>query len=130
MPSSSRSAVAEAGERIVAIWLGRGGPGPARKALGAIRAAHSGARLILLTTPEGRRKAGDIADSCWEDGAIRSASAFLARARRLSWASPAHIYDLEGSRMTRFMRFCVWPRPQWHERAPEDAFDDPAPSLS
>ncbi len=130
MRSSSRSAVAEPGERIVAIWLGRGGHGPARKALGAIREAHPKARLILLTTPEGARNAGDIADICWEDGAKRSASAFLARVRRLSWASALHIYDLEGSPMTRFMRFCVWPRPQWHERAPAGAFGAEEPPLS
>lgn len=117
-------------ETVIAIWLGAGGAEGARKALAAIRAGHRGAHLILLTTPEGRRKAGDLADTSWEDGAKRSASAFLARARRLSWASALHIYDLEGSRMTRFLRLCVWPRPQWHERAPEGALGAGMPPLS
>lgn len=79
-----------------------------------MRLAHPEARLILLTTPEGRGHAGGLADEYWEDGAVKGASAFLARARRLSWASAGHIYDLEASRTTRFLRLCVWPRPHWH----------------
>ncbi|HAC60282.1 MAG TPA: hypothetical protein DCF73_18245 [Rhodobiaceae bacterium] len=103
---------------VVAIWLGAGGAAHAASCLAAIREAHPGVRLILLTTPEGRREAGDLADICWPDGAARGPSGFLARMRRLSWASPSHIHDLEGSCMTRFLRFCVWPRPQWRLRAP------------
>ncbi|HCX66277.1 hypothetical protein [Parvibaculum sp.] len=122
--------MAETGRTVVAIWLEAGGEDHLRAALAAIRTAHEGARLILLTTPEGRRKAGDLADISWEDGAARGAGAFLARARRLSWASALHIYDLEGSRATRFMRLCVWPRPQWHERAPGEAFEAGGPRLS
>lgn len=101
-------------ETVIAIWLGRGGASHAERGIEAIRSMHHGARLILLTTPEGREQAAGLADEYWEDGAVKGASAFLARARRLSWASPAHIYDLEASRVTRFLRLCVWPRPQWH----------------
>ncbi|WP_421864638.1 hypothetical protein [Parvibaculum sp.] len=122
--------MADTGRAVIAIWLGAGGEAHVRAALATIGAAHEGARLILLTTPEGRRKAGDLADMSWEDGAARGAGAFLARARRLSWASAPHIYDLEGSRATRFMRLCVWPRPQWHERAPGEAFEAGSPHLS
>lgn len=110
-------------ETVIAIWLGAGGASHARENLAAIRAAHPDAGLIVLTTPrcrrevEGRHEAEGLAGTFWEDGAVRGAPAFLARARRLSWASAVHIYDLEGSRVTRFLRFCVWPRPQWHERA-------------
>ncbi len=99
---------------VIAIWLGAGGVCRAEQDIKAIRSAHPGTRLILLTTPDGRREAGDLADECWQDGAVKGASAFLARARRLSWASAEHIYDLETSRTTRFLRLCVWPRPQWH----------------
>ena len=102
---------------VIAIWLGAGGPAR-RAALAGLRARHAGLPLILLTTPEGARAAEGLADEIWSDGAARGAAAFLARARRLSWAGPAIVYDLEGSRATRFLRFCVWPRPQWHERAP------------
>jgi len=99
---------------VIAIWFGAGGVSRAEAGLDAVRRAHPGARLILLTTPEGRRKAGALADECWPDGTVSGAAAFLARARRLSWASAGHIYDLETSRATRFLRLCVWPRPQWH----------------
>lgn len=103
---------------VIAIWLGAGGPAHAKAELASIRAEHPQSRLILLTTPEGRREVGNMADICWEDAGARGASGFLARARRLSWASPSHIHDLEGSRITRILRFCVWPRPQWRMRAP------------
>ncbi|MBX3445888.1 MAG: hypothetical protein KF765_03965 [Parvibaculaceae bacterium] len=103
---------------VIAIWLGAGGFAHAKAELVAIRAEHPESRLILLTTPQGRREAGEMADICWEDAGARGASGFLARARRLSWASPSHIHDLEGSRITRILRFCVWPRPQWRMRAP------------
>lgn len=115
---------------VIAIWLGAGGQAHARAELAAIRAEHPGSRLILLTTPEGRREAGEMADLCWEDAAARGATGFLARARRLSWASPSHIHDLEGSRMTRFLRFCVWPRPQWRAREPKSADRQGSPRLS
>ncbi len=115
---------------VIAIWLGAGGTAHAKAALAAIRAEHPGSRLILLTTPEGRREAGEMADICWADAAARGASGFLARARRLSWASPSHIHDLEGSRMTRFLRLCVWPRPQWRSREPGSADRSGPPALS
>lgn len=115
---------------VIAIWLGAGGQAHARAELAAIRAEHPGSRLILLTTPEGRREAGEMADLCWEDAAARGATGFLARARRLSWASPSHIHDLEGSPMTRFLRFCVWPRPQWRIREPRSLESRRSPPLS
>ena len=115
---------------VIAIWLGAGGQAHARAELAAIRLEHPGSRLILLTTPEGRREAGEMADLCWEDAAARGATGFLARARRLSWASPSHIHDLEGSQMTRFLRFCVWPRPQWRSREPVSADRAGSPPLS
>lgn len=117
-------------ETVIAIWLGAGGAAHARPALQALRGAHSGARLILLTTPEGQKAAGDLADIGWEDGALRGASAFLARARRLSWASSGHIYDLEMSPATKLLRLCVWPRPQWHERAPSRGLQGSGPPVS
>jgi len=117
-------------ETVIAIWLGGGGASHARVEIAAIREAHPAASLILLTTPEGRRALEGFAGTCWEDGAAKGASAFLARARRLSWASAAHIYDLEVSRVTRFLRFCVWPRPQWHERAPPGVPGEGTPPLS
>ncbi|MBX3494347.1 MAG: hypothetical protein KF899_15380 [Parvibaculum sp.] len=97
---------------VIVIWLGSGGPAR-RAALAPLRVRHAGAPLILLTTPDGARAADGLADEIWSDGAARGAAAFLVRARRLSWASPAIVYDLEGSPATRFLRFCVWPRPQW-----------------
>lgn len=100
-------------EPVIAIWLGAGGPEYATAMLGALRTRHAGSRLILLTTPEAARQVEGLADEVWADGAARGAAAFLARARRLSWASPAFVCDLEGSPATRFLRFCVWPRPQW-----------------
>lgn len=115
---------------VIAIWLGAGGADRAKAELAAIRAEHPGSRLILLTTPECRREAGELADLCWEDAAARGATGFLARARRLSWASPSHIHDLEGSRMTRFLRCCVWPRPQWRSRAPGSTERRGSPPLS
>lgn len=117
-------------ETVIAVWLGGGGVSHARDEIAAIREAHPAARLILLTTPAGRHALQGFDGTCWEDGAAKGASAFLARARRLSWASAAHIYDLEASRVTRFLRFCVWPRPQWHERAPPGPAGDGTLPLS
>ena len=115
---------------MIAVWLGAGGAAEGANRLNAVRKAHPAAKLVLMTTPEGAAALASSADETWEDGAVRGASAFLARARRLSWASPAHIYDLEGSRATRFLRLCVWPRPQWHGRAPGKGGGASKPSLS
>lgn len=101
-------------ETVIAIWFGAGGEAHAAAGLEAIRARHPAARLILLTSLKAAGPHRALADEAWEDGAVKGASAFLARARRLSWASPGHIYDLEGNLATRFLRLCVWPRPQWH----------------
>jgi hypothetical protein len=117
-------------ETVIAIWLGAGGAAHARAMLLAVRSAHPAARLILLTTPDGWKAAGDLASFGWEDGALRGASAFLARARRLSWASPDHIYDLEVSPMTKLLSKCVWPRPQWHQRAPSGGAPGAVPPVS
>lgn len=117
-------------ETIIAVWLGAGGAVHARASLLAVRSAHPAARLILLATPDGLKTAGDLVDFGWEDGALRGAPVFLARARRLSWASPDHIYDLEMSPMTKLLRYCVWPRPQWHERAPLGGAPGAVPPVS
>ncbi|ABS61829.1 hypothetical protein Plav_0206 [Parvibaculum lavamentivorans DS-1] len=103
---------------VIALWFGAGGEAHAEAGLKAIRESHPGVRLLLLTRREAAGAHHALADEIWDDGAVRGASAFLARARRLSWASPGHIYDLEGSRMTVFLRLCVWPRPQWHHMTP------------
>ena len=103
---------------VIAIWLGAGGPEHAMATLAALRTRHPGLHLVLLTTAAAARPADGLADEVWTDGAVRGAGAFLARARRLSWASPALIYDLEASRATRWLRLCVWPRPQWRFVAP------------
>jgi len=99
---------------VIAIWLGAGGAKAAADKLRAIKERHRSSRLILLTTQDAGEDCRKWADETWADGAHRGASGFLARARRLSWASPSHIYDLEGSRPTRLLRLCVWPRPQWY----------------
>lgn len=103
---------------VIAIWLGAGGESAAAAGLTAIRARHPGTRLLLLTRPECAGPHRELADEIWEDGAVKGASAFLARARRLSWASPGHIHDMEGNLATRLLRLCVWPRPQWHSDKP------------
>lgn len=102
---------------VIAIWLGAGGEVRAEEGLAAIRARHPGTQLLLLTRPECTGPHRRLADEIWEDGAVKGASAFLARARRLSWASAAHIYDLEGNLAVTLLRLCVWPRPHWHRGA-------------
>ncbi len=84
------------------------------KVLRLIRARHEGAKLVLLTTPGAAARLQPFADEVWADGTARGPGRFLALVRRLAWASPAHIYDLEATQLTRFMRLCVWPRPKWH----------------
>lgn len=110
--------VCSAAEPIIVIWFGAGGSERAAAVFAALRKRHAGSRLILLTTRMAAGQAGRLADEVWTDGAARGATAFLARARRLSWASPGAVYDLEGSPATRGLRFCVWPRPQWRLVAP------------
>ncbi|MCF8470955.1 MAG: hypothetical protein K9G30_09245 [Parvibaculum sp.] len=104
-------------QSVIAIWLGAGGGKAAADQLRAIRERHRSSRLILLTTQDAGEDCRKWADETWHDGALKGAGGFLARARRLSWASPGHIYDLEGSRPTRLLRLCVWPRPHWHRGA-------------
>lgn len=97
---------------VVAILFTPSAEGEA--ALRAIRARHGAARLIALTTPAAAPRLRPLADEVWADGLARGPSRLLALLRRLAWASPGHIYDLEATRLTRFMRLCVWPRPKWH----------------
>lgn len=78
-----------------------------------LRGRHPGARVILLTTPEAAPRLAGLADEVWTDGAARGPARFLALVRRMSWAHIGHVYDFEASVPTRFMRLCVWPRPQW-----------------
>lgn len=99
---------------VIAIWLGAGGGEAAADKLRAIKERHLSSRLILMTTQDAGEDCRKWADETWRDGALKGAAGFLARARRLSWASPGHIYDLEGSGLTQALRLCVWPRPQWH----------------
>lgn len=92
-------------------------PGPEGEAgLRAIRARHHGARLVLLTTPQAADRLGFLADEVWSEGVARGPGRFLALLRRIAWMDFAHVYDLEASRLTRLMRFCVWPRPYWHAK--------------
>lgn len=84
------------------------------EALGAIRRRHAGGRLVLLTTPEAAPSLADRADELWAEGLAKGPARFLALMRRISWMGFAHVYDLEANRLTRLMRFCVWPRPDWH----------------
>jgi hypothetical protein len=103
-------------ETVIAILLRPGGDEAAGEALKLIRSRHPSANLVLLTSQGAAPGLRTLADEVWTDGAARGPSRFLALVRRLAWASPAHIYDLEAAGMTRFMRLCVWPRPKWHSR--------------
>ncbi len=80
----------------------------------AIARRHPGSQVILLTTQEAAPRLGGLASAIWTDGAARGPVRLLSLVRRISWAHIGHIYDLEMSALTRFMRFCVWPMPQWH----------------
>jgi hypothetical protein len=81
---------------------------------GLVARRHPGAEVILLTTPEAAPRFSGLGVTVWTDGLARGPVRFLALVRRISWAHIGHIYDLEMSALTRFMRFCVWPMPQWH----------------
>jgi hypothetical protein len=88
---------------------------PARAdALRQIRVRHPDSSLFLLTTPMGAQGLSGLVDDVWIEGAVRGPGRFLALLRRISWMRFAHVYDLEARPLTRFMRFCVWPRPRWH----------------
>lgn len=88
---------------------------PGRAAfLAEVRRRHAASPLILITTPAAASRLAPLADEIWAEGLARGPARFLALVRRIAWARVAHIYDLEGSFPTRFMRFCVWPKPQWH----------------
>ena len=97
---------------ILAIALAKD-PGELAQTLTALKARHAGAHLTLLT-------AGPLpphlpADEVWTDGRAMGPGAFLALARRISWARFEHVYDLEGSFRVRLLRWLTVPRPHWHQ---------------
>jgi|TARA_R110000824_G_scaffold118960_14_gene272241 hypothetical protein len=81
--------------------------------LRAVRAGIGDARIVLLTSPAAVARLSPLADEVWSEGLAHGPARFLALVRRISWMEFAAIYDCEGSFMTRFLRFCVWPRPKW-----------------
>ncbi len=109
-----RSAVAEPKPVLVILFdAGRHGETP-RDMFDAVARLHPGSEVILLTTPDAAPRLAGLCTTIWTDGAARGPVRLLALVRRISWAHIGHIYDLEMSALTRFMRFCVWPMPQWH----------------
>ncbi|HEX7776038.1 MAG TPA: hypothetical protein VF449_05880, partial [Parvibaculum sp.] len=82
-------------ETVVAILFAPGAEGEA--ALRRIGARHPGAKLILLTGPDAALRLAPLATEVWTDGKARGPVRFLALLRRLAWASPAYIYDLEAT---------------------------------
>jgi hypothetical protein len=97
---------------VLAILLTGSAAGEA--ALSALRKAHPGAHLVVLTRMDAISRLSPLADEVWGEGVPRGPVRFLALMRRMSWMGFAHVHDLEGTLITRFMRFCVWPRPVWH----------------
>jgi len=83
-----------------------------------VRAAHPGARVVLLTKKDAQMGLTRQADDVWSEGMARGPARFLALARRISWMSFGHVYDFDATPVSRFLRFCVWPRPQWHPLEP------------
>ncbi len=88
--------------------------GPAR----AIRLAHPGVRLVLLTSPAmaGLAEASGLFDAVWLDDrpGWRRPLALLALLRRLAGGGFARVYDLQTSgRSSRYFR--LWPgrKPEW-----------------
>lgn len=83
-----------------------------------VRADHPGARIVLLTKAGAQAGLTRQADEVWPEGLARGPGRFLALARRISWMSFGHVYDFDGTPVTRFLRHCVWPKPQWHPLEP------------
>lgn len=83
-----------------------------------VRADHPGARIVLLTRAGAQAGLTRQADEVWSEGLARGPGRFLALARRISWMSFGHVYDFDGTLVTRFLRLCVWPRPHWHSLEP------------
>lgn len=112
--ASGRSAVAEANPVLVILFDAQPHGETPGETFELIARRHPGAQVILLTTPEAAPRFSGFGVTVWTDGSARGPVRFLALVRRISWAHIGHIYDLEMSALTRFMRFCVWPMPQWH----------------
>lgn len=79
-----------------------------------VRVTHPKARLVLLVGEKAAPALMSAADEVWPEGVARGPARFLALMRRMSWMGFSDIYDAEGTQMTRFMRYLVWPRPRWH----------------
>lgn len=99
---------------LVILFDGGGRDETPRDMFDAVARLHPGSEVILLTTPGAAARLAGLSPTIWTDGAARGPVRLLALVRRISWAHIGHIYDLEMSPLTRFMRFCVWPMPQWH----------------
>lgn len=86
--------------------------------LRGVRAEIGDGRLVLLTTPAAVARLSPLADEVWGEGLAHGPARFLALVRRISWMGFFAIYDCDGSFMTRFLGFCVWPRPHWRRFQP------------
>ncbi len=111
-PARGRAPVAKLAEGPILAIVFEAATGEG--ALLALRRCHPGAKLILLTTAASARRLGPLADEVWPEGLPRGPARFLALMRRIAWARVQHVYALEKGLPLRFMRLCVWPRPQWH----------------
>lgn len=94
----------------------------------AIRAAHPGARITLLTTPpfEGMARATGWFDAVWTDGRpgwgdLGSVARLIGRIRKARFS---RVYDLQTQgRTVRYFQL-LWPtRPPWSGNAPGAAFE-------
>jgi hypothetical protein len=115
MPSLSAAPAPEA-PAVLLVLLDPARAVEGEAALRTLRNAHPGAKLVLLGTARTAALLHPLADEVWNEGEVRGFSRFLALVRRIAWMRAAHVYDLDGGTMARFMRLCVWPRPQWHDR--------------
>lgn len=94
----------------------------------AIRAAHPGAKITLLTTPpfEGMARATGWFDAVWTDGRpswgdLAAVARLIGRIRKARFAC---VYDLQTQgRTVRYFQL-LWPaRPPWSGNAPGAAFE-------
>jgi ADP-heptose:LPS heptosyltransferase len=85
-------------------------------AFAAIRAAHEGAQITLLTTPPYERlaAASGLFDRIETDGRPKDAAAWLRMARRLRRARYDRVYDLHTSKSSTRLWWAMLPRPpEW-----------------